>query len=1149
MRPSLIIGIGGTGLAIGYSLKYFIYNLLSEEDRKYFKFVFIDNDKNQFSDYRTNYISKLGDYTNEIIKISDFEPYPIYRKVKDKEDRNKPIEPEYQDLLEWYDSQITVNTHVYEEGLAANRMIGRMCGYVHYLDIENKISYACKELIELVQERGRKFDDKSMIVYIITSNSGGTGSSLFFDVSVIVDNNLNNSSRQIPKTLIFVGPNYYLAQKRAKNYSEDAPEYVNLQINSWAFVEECEFFINYFYNDATLMAKYFCRPSVLKNKINTGHIFSPFTSAWVFDHITSKNKKISDDKFFNSIAEILFYSLTSSSHDDYISKIAVNTFIQRNNAVPIQLDQYMTVGIKVLRYPVEEFAEYFRIRYLYEFFKKLLNKNPDETKIKNKANEFIYEAFKNPQNNIIKNKAFTSFDQHIQSNVYASYMSFKQNYETNPLNLFKKDGSDKFKDKEELNKLFEEHDNYFETFIRTIENIYNYLRNTNAFAAFRDLYKDRGNASDDLRKKLWEKAYDVIAEEGYYGIIGVVDTNYKIKGYCEIIREELCKFYSQIAGEYSQIDTLISNKKKEINNLRDNIIKKSATIIGRNKVTKANKEISQYISSLKEYRNLIIQKYYLRITQELLYYFAVGDSLGITSGAILRGSAFESQLADDTELTKYEKEIRLRIGESISLNEPFRMTLMKKFDDTKSDSDTIKNRYVKRLTEKFRETEKDVFTTYIPFRLDTLVDHTEEDGWKKNNQLSKIFNSNIRKIEKAEIDSMIEGPKKENWKFKFALLLDIDVPRKSLESIIEEIISTVNNYFEYKYIQTDTEISRFLSKTIDRVIMEDLSDKSRREIIEQIVDVEYPINAPNLKLKQQIGPYYNVHPDLKQFVEKTFQVRNPNDIVTNSELSKNKIVAVLYKRGLAYKDLTGNDNHYNAYYNRDKNIYRPFLNKSWNNHTRGPWDDPELKKIVGTPTIKIKIGRKEKEINYKELIAFLVGIDLLLKKSKKLYDSIFNKDKALKELKNPSIIFYDDSSSQFFYLNSLTNQNKKLKIDLGFGQENLKPLNLSLNLIKIKSEINRGINLLDFEKSAQLLSKNDDFKNSLIVFLNALSNQLRSFKSLFKKEKSNIKTNLNGIAKEIYNDSSIRQSFNGEDLRFASEFDKIMNDLLNEFFG
>lgn len=1147
MRPSLIIGIGGTGMVIGHALKYFIHTLLPDNERNNFKFVFIDNDKNQFNDFRTKFISEVGDFTNEIIKITDFYPYDLFQKVKAKENKGKPLDKVYDDLYKWYDSTVPIKPQNYEEGLAANRMIGRMCGYVNYTKIENGISHASDQLKKIFQDANRNIDEKSLNVYIITSNSGGTGSSLFFDVSAIVDNIFNSNFVQIPKTLIFISPNYYLSQKKAKNIQQNEPEYINLQINSWAFIDECEYFIKQFDKDPTLMAKYFCKSSVLQNKINVGTIFAPFTSALVFDHITSKGKKISDDKFFNSVAEILFYTLTSSSNDKFISELTVNTFIQRDqgSVKEINLSQYTTLGIKVLRYPKEEFEKYFKVRYVYEVFKKFLDQNPSGNKIETKANEFVTEAFTDTKNSIIAKKAFSAFDEHLRTNPDTSITRFKEEFEDNPLGLFKKEGSNNFKDEIEIKGDFNKHDDILNMFGRKVDEIYMRLRRTNLIAAFNDRYRTRGNASDDIREKLWEKAYDVIAEVGYYGIVGVVEQ----KGYCEIIRKMLIDLYTHTVKEYSQTDVVISQIKKDIEDLRAKIIKKSKAIIGTKKVTTAANEINQYINKLKEYREEVKRKYYLIIKQEILYHFAVGDA----SGAILRGSAFENQLATDTELTKYEKEIKLRIGTSVLLDDTYRTSLLKEFDDTKDDTHTIKNEYVRHLTAEFRESDKDVFTTYLPFPLVDLIDHRSEDGWKRGNELDKIFKSEI-KITKNEIDSLIEGNEKENWKMKLAQLSDCFDHNKSIKNVIDEIKDRVEKYCESNYIKkSDSQIGQYLNRTIAQVINQ-LDNEKKKNLIMEIKEIDYPINAADLASINAAGPYFNVNPELVNFVHQTFHPQNQTDIIPQDKIGLNKIVAVLYKRGISYKNLMGNDVHFSAYSNRDLKIYRPFLNKRWNEYTRGPWDDPELKKSIGEQRVKIKIDRKTKELTYKELIAFCVGIDLLLQKSPELVKKMFITERNIIQkngLINRSIIHYDETLRKFIYAKEVKyDANKKLNIREGIDKNNFTELELSLDLSKFIDEKEAERNYLKFGKSAQDLASNKNFNDSALKnFCIALSNYKDDVKKALNKNINSLSTNFRNLAVELKKRELVDIKIEDSDFRFADEFDETMRGLLKDFFG
>jgi len=1153
MRPSLIIGIGGTGMVVGHYLKYFIHTYMSEDLRNYFKFVFIDNDKNQFSDSRTSGISKFGDFSNEIVKISDFNAYEISKLLKAKENKNDSLPKIYNDLYGWYDTKVQVKTTIYEEGLAAYRMVGRSCGYVNRnAKIQPAISYATNELKSLVGKLGKKLDDKAFNVYIITSNSGGTGSSLFFDISLMIDIELNTKSRQIPKTLILVGPNYYLEQKKAKKHLESDSEYQNLQINSWAFIDECEFFVKQFDNNNSLMGNYYCAPSDIKNKISDDIILAPFTSAIIFDNKTSLDNRIDDNKFFNAIAEVLFYTLSSSSNDKFISEVTTNSFIQvdeTTGAKKTDLNQYLTLGIKVIRFPKEEYSKYFKVRYVYEVFKKFLDKNPNEKIIRKTAEDFINSAFSD-EKSLIVTEAIDIFKGKIKDDPYASEKFLNEYLIHNPVSLFRESESQKFKNEEKLRGLFNENLKLIEKIKQSIEEIYNKLKQTDElFSGFYERYNTRNTFADKLRRLLWQKAYEILAETGYYGLVGIEENTLKIKGFIDVVREKLAEVYKNYTNEYMKIHPELTKIKNEIEQVGNLILKKSKGHFGAKNVKKeAEEEIKNYASKLGDYRDKLVKLYSSKIQQEILYHFALGD----IEGELLKGSAFEYQLRTASELTRYEKGIKERIGTLVYSDNPNALNLINFFDDNKNESSTIKNEYQKKLPLMFTETTKDYFTKYLPYDPTKLLDHKSDDGWKKGNELGNMYKPIV--INRNELDLIFKVKDLEDTKYRLATLSDPSNDNISTKSIINEIKATIENYCKVKYLEnSESKIGQFLNKTIQDVINE-LTEEEINNLIQDVREIEYPVNAPNLSSIQAIGLYFNVHSNLSQFVLNTFKPQNKNDVVTNDKMEQNKIVAVLYKKGLAYGELTNHSVHFQAYKDRNKNVYRPFLNKKWNEYTRGPWEDPKLKKSVGEQRIMMKIDRKTKDITYREVIAFCISIDILLQKSSDLVKKIFVADKKIIEkdgLINRSIIHYDENLKKFVYAKEAKyDSNKKLRIREGLNKDNFVELDLSLDINKFIDETETERNYLKFINSAQNIAKDEKFNDSALKnFCIALSNYKEDIKKALNKNINSISTTFRNLAVELKNRNLDDVKIEESDYSFADEFDETMRRLLKDFFG
>lgn len=1142
MRPSLIIGIGGTGLSIGHALKYLCHTLLPDNEKDKVKFLFFENDKKQFRDRADllHHDPELLDpriEQKEIVPLTNFQPYYISKKIEKFHKKEARLDEKYKELEKWFDPTITIMPQVYDDGLAANRMIGRMCGYEYADTIRNKIREAGEEIKNILRKEGRAIDENALNVYIIASNSGGTGSSLFFDLSLLVDDIFNNETLMISKALIFVSPNYFLGQKLDKGFNQSSSEYKNLQINSWAFIDECEYFLKEFNSVQSLMGKYFSRPSYLSSKVAGGVIFSPFTSAIIFDQTTSTGTVIPNRKLYTAIGEILFYTLTSASNEKFNSEFLRNKFKKPKDGTKTESDQnmaynYSTIGIKTVRFPEEEFTEYFSSRYIYEVFKKLLNENPNPAVIEKKAEEFVDEVFKNYQSG--KNellKITERFRGDLNQNRLTSSEIFKEEFLTNPTALFKEEKGEKFKDEGELRNIFSNNTDLISNFKKQVEQEFKDLERTN-YIGFNEEYNNRRNAADEIRERLWEIVFDLILQEGYYAVTGVVSGTFTTKGFLENVKVLLSKLFLDFVNDYIKID--IYSIESRLNELQEVIIKKSkGKLFGTNNVTEAKNEIVEYFRSWEELRETLINKYELIIKQKILYEFAVGDY----PRDILKNSVFPNKLYE-TDLTKYEKDIQLRIG--ITSTEEYKASLIKEFDDNKKDTTTIKNNYIRHLRSKYRETDKDVFTKYLPYTLMSLLDENTEDGWKKNNPLDKLFKDNVfrkeGKITKQEFESILSGYDKDTIILMVARLKKDN--RTNLQLIIEEIKEKVNKYFNDSYVNnSQSEIGKYLSQSIQEVIL-GLQQKEKLQLVSELREIEYPINSASVAAAMPVGPYLNIHSELESFAKTVLGI-DDKMIITNSALKKNVITSVVYKQDIPYESINQNNIHFEVYKNRDLKTYRPFLDKNWNEHVRGPKDaeDTALKTVM----IKIK---KDQKLKYFELLALSIGIDLVLQKDLNLRKQLFITAPKIIEkqnLVNRSIIYYDFDRKQFVYNRNVTvDKNYKLLIKEGLTDED-KAQELLLSLDEDKK-------LLSFNDSLNKLIYDNKFNDLLNSFGVVLTQHFNEIKSSLNNNINEIETGFYNVAKKIYNFNE-QKEFEEMDLKMAQEFDEIMRKVLTDVFN
>ena len=185
MRPTLIIGIGGSGMKIGHAMKYNFYkynpDALKNGD---IRFCFIENDASE-ADRAEKYYRGIKELYNEkeIIRIGTINAKRLTDGIKTKLKNKEKLTETEQEINQWLDHSIYFPDIVTEDGLAAIRQLGRVVLAVAYDKVITRFKDIITSLTDVAQKRDGKIDKNSLSIYIITGICGGTGSSMFLDVS------------------------------------------------------------------------------------------------------------------------------------------------------------------------------------------------------------------------------------------------------------------------------------------------------------------------------------------------------------------------------------------------------------------------------------------------------------------------------------------------------------------------------------------------------------------------------------------------------------------------------------------------------------------------------------------------------------------------------------------------------------------------------------------------------------------------------------------------------------------------------------------------------------------------------------------------------------------------------------------------------
>ncbi len=1128
MQPTLIIGIGGSGMKVGHALKYlfgrFLPNeLLRYENNEYkgnVKFLFIDNDQNENERGRKILGTMQSLYNpQDILKISGISPNSIVEEVKRyRNGKISKLKDDYVELNQWLDTHVNLYYPKTETliGLEGRRQLGRLYLYFNYNKVADAIDKAFTGLNEInktLKDQGN--NKKQFNVIVISGISGGTGSSMFLDVSALVDYALGDKGSP-KKMAALINTNLYLKEKEDDGFDSTKLEYRNLQMNSWAFIQECEYFIKNLPNDQTLLAEYCARPKLFEQKKAQAHhyVFSPFDNAVFFDYQCNNQAIIPKNKFFQAVSNILFYSITTQGKEDFDSHIYANQFNpQRSDKVA-----YGVLGYKTVKFPSELFTEYFQLRYNYELFSKiLLNKNLVSSDFDESAKSFVNNFFedKNGKPGIIFSKVGDDFHgPFTQSQAFESRKSIgEQKY---------MDDKGKYLDINEINDIITSHNNILSETKKVLEANYQDLCKAIEHE-FILPFKGSNKYGDISRLELWSAVYNIIVKNGYYGVIGIYEGQKEVKGFLEEVKEILKKLYMKLNQNWTSISDHINKLRTEVDSLGNNIVN------SKKKDLKEN--LDSYTQKLNELFDKQLEYYIILLKQKILYVYAVG-----TDSMTLKDSLFKQRKEGYTFLEEYKNQLGKVVG-TVSSGNYLNLQKLVESNQTESKEESFFEKFNNQLRNRFIESDKDVFTMYIPHKLSDFI---SAKGWAAGSDLDETYKKQIKMGEKEVRNVFLSDEVNRDMMF---LLTRIGESANEVGVQIDEIKSIPEKYFKKTYLNPNTEISSFLNQNVIYAYR-NASPSLKKQIKDDFHNVNYPVYLRNQATLQEIGPYINIPDDaeFEKMVISEFDA-DPNKIVRNNFLNNDQVVLVKYWENLNFEDISGADLMQVAYTNRDINIYRPHLNKDWNDYIDGIWN-PKFAMLQIKDEIPLKWNGSEININYLQAFQLCYIIDVLNNIDGDIKKQIFLEDSTkvrLNNAENKPPVHFDNTGKCFIYFTdynvSVENEKEKFFLIKSKTKANKKKLPLSVSNIS-------------FDQSIKELMSDSKFLDTFQTFSTVLSENYDEIHDIILKHKEEIIQSSfvfdNVLDKITKYNKGVKYSEN--DKKIASSYIDNLDELMNKLF-
>jgi hypothetical protein len=236
VAPTLVIGLGGSGTWTARRLKRLMqirypYQLV--------RFLFIDCDQSALASKPT--LADVTDAEKVLLHIPN--PEQIYSEAI------KGV-GEYAKMREWLPDGLDVTLLRNATGAAGIRPVGRFALFASINEVRQKLEGALnailaieKELETLLQAQAQKVEVEvtQPRIYIVGSLCGGTGSSLFLDIAVLVRHLLRQVAADVTPSIVglFFLPSVFTNE----NFLRTNPAYLSIiRANGYAALKELEYF-------------------------------------------------------------------------------------------------------------------------------------------------------------------------------------------------------------------------------------------------------------------------------------------------------------------------------------------------------------------------------------------------------------------------------------------------------------------------------------------------------------------------------------------------------------------------------------------------------------------------------------------------------------------------------------------------------------------------------------------------------------------------------------------------------------------------------------------------------------------------------------------------------------------------------------------
>jgi hypothetical protein len=305
LTPTMLVGVGGTGVAVLRKFKR-LYMEVNDEADQYIKLLAIDTD-NQLEDNQLEGTDPYLD-NSEFLQLAKPDPIQVTDVLRESRRGTKS--------LEWL-SHMNLPAFEMHRGAGMKRLQGHMAYFWKGVKIRKRIEEVMAPLLEANPNLKGQERATGVRLFIVSSLCGGTGTGMFLDMAYLVRDVIEAGGGPRVKTfgLLFLPSAFQ--QLRTK------PAWPAIHANGYAALQELNYYMDTPFRDTKLYVPGGTRPQIELDA-------APFQYCFLVGGVNDRGDHVRhSEDLYERTAEFLFVNVTTPIGDRLVSHEVENRSIEQ----------------------------------------------------------------------------------------------------------------------------------------------------------------------------------------------------------------------------------------------------------------------------------------------------------------------------------------------------------------------------------------------------------------------------------------------------------------------------------------------------------------------------------------------------------------------------------------------------------------------------------------------------------------------------------------------------------------------------------------------------------------------------------------------------------------------------------------------------